>query len=91
MPTIHLYIKGEVQGVFFRATAKKVADKLHIKGWVKNTDDGKVEAMATGPKQPLDEFIKWCRTGPEKAIVENVEVKEEPETMFDDFEVIRRR
>ena len=40
MPTVHLLISGKVQGVFFRATAKDVADEIGITGWVKNTDEG---------------------------------------------------
>ena len=91
MPTIHLLVKGEVQGVFFRATAKKIADKLNLTGWIKNTNDGDVEAIATGDQQQLDEFINWCRKGPERAEVEEVIVTQEKETSFDDFEVIRGR
>ena len=91
MPTIHLLIKGEVQGVFYRATAKKIADKLNVTGWIKNTKAGDVEAIATGSQQQLDEFINWCKKGPEKAKVEDVIVTQEKETSFNDFEVIRGR
>jgi Acylphosphatases len=91
MPTIHLIIKGEVQGVFFRATAKKIADKLDVKGWIKNREDDDVEAMVTGSQQQLEEFVNWCRKGPEKAKVEDVIVTQEKETLFNDFEVIRRK
>lgn len=91
MPTIHLLIKGEVQGVFYRATAKKIADKLNLTGWIKNTKDGNVEAIATGDQQQLDEFINWCKTGPENAEVEDVIITQEEETSFNDFEVIRGR
>ena len=89
MPTIHIIIKGDVQGVFYRATAKKVADKLHLTGWVKNTSGGDVEATVTGGREQLNEFISWCRKGPEKAAVTDVIVAEEKETAFTDFEVIR--
>jgi acylphosphatase len=91
MPTIHLYIKGEVQGVFFRATAKKIADALNITGWIKNTNNGEVEAMVTGSQEQLGEFVKWCKHGPEKAVVEDVDIIDEDETVFDDFVVIRGR
>ena len=91
MPTIHLLIKGEVQGVFYRATAKKIADKLRVTGWIKNREDDDVEAMVTGSQQQLDEFTVWCRRGPEKAKVEDVLVTPENETSFNDFEVIRGR
>ena len=91
MPTVHLLIKGKVQGVFFRATAKKIADKLNLTGWIKNREDDDVEAMVTGSQQQLEEFINWCRKGPEKAEVEDVIVTQEKETVFNDFEVIRRK
>ena len=91
MATIHLLIKGKVQGVFFRATAKKIADKLNLTGWIKNREDDDVEAMVTGSQQQLEEFINWCKKGPEKAEVEDVIVTQEKETAFNDFEVIRRK
>ena len=91
MPTIHLLIKGKVQGVFFRATAKKVADKLKLTGWIKNTGDDTVEAMVTGTQQQLEEFINWCKQGPEKADVEDVIATGEKEKLFDGFEIIRGR
>lgn len=89
MPTLHLTIKGKVQGVFFRATAKKIAEKLNIRGWIKNTDEGNVEAMISGDEKQIEEFIKWCGQGPEKAKVEDVIVTPEKEITFIDFEVIR--
>ncbi|MDB5200262.1 MAG: acylphosphatase [Chitinophagaceae bacterium] len=89
MPTIHLLVKGDVQGVFYRATAKKVADKFNITGWVKNTKDGDVEVIATGGEEQLQQFINWCKKGPEKAQVTDVIVSHKSEIIFDDFEVIR--
>ena len=90
MPTIHLLVKGNVQGVFYRATAKKVADKLKLTGWIKNTKEGDVEITATGSEDQLNEFIKWCKKGPEKAEVEDVIIRDEPEKYFTEFEIIRR-
>ena len=89
MPTIHLLIKGEVQGVFYRATAKKMAEKLTLTGWIKNREDDDVEAMVTGSQQQVEEFISWCKKGPEKAEVDDVIVTQEQETYFNDFEIIR--
>lgn len=53
MPTFHLLIKGKVQGIFYRASAKETADKTGITGWVKNTPEGDVEAVATGTEEQL--------------------------------------
>ena len=89
MPTIHLLIKGKVQGVFYRATAKKVADKLKLTGWIKNTKDDTVEATISGDKDKLQEFINWTKAGPEKAKVEDVIINDKPETTFTEFEIIR--
>jgi acylphosphatase len=90
MQTVHLLISGKVQGVFFRETARKVAEKLDIKGWIKNTRDEKVEAMITGDEKEVNDFIKWCKTGPDRADVEEVIVSDQPETFFKEFEVKRR-
>lgn len=90
MQTVHLLITGKVQGVFFRETARKVAEKLNIKGWIKNTPDETVEAMITGEEKDVNDFIKWCKTGPDRAEVEEVMVSGQPETFFKEFEVKRR-
>ena len=89
MATVHLLIKGKVQGVFFRASAKETADKLGVKGWVKNTWDEDVEAMATGNEEAVRKFIEWCWMGPRRAVVEDVIITPAEETFFDDFLVIR--
>lgn len=89
MPTVHLLIKGEVQGVFYRATAKEIADKLGVTGWIKNKWDGNVEALATGHEESLQKFIEWCRQGPKKAEVTDVIVTKKEETTFNNFSVIR--
>jgi acylphosphatase len=89
MPTIHLLIKGKVQGVFYRATAKKIADELNLTGWIKNTKDGNVEAAATGNEEQLKEFMNWCKQGPEHAKVEEVIIEQKPIIFFDTFEITR--
>ena len=89
MPTIHLFVKGKVQGVFYRATAKKIADRLKLTGWIRNTKDDDVEISATGDEEQLKQFINWCKQGPEKAKVEDVIVTEETEKFFTDFEIVR--
>ncbi len=65
---------GKVQGVFFRRSAKIKAGELGIVGWVKNRDDGAVEALTQGTREKVDQFIKWCKKGPPFAKVENVKV-----------------
>jgi len=71
---VHLRITGQVQGVFFRRSAKIEAEKLGIVGWVRNESDGSVEIMAQGEKKNVDKFIKWCKKGPPFARVEKIDV-----------------
>ena len=71
----HLFISGFVQGVFYRMTCHREASALHLEGWVRNLSDGRVEAMAQGPKEKVDEWIGWCQRGPSQSQVSNVEVE----------------
>ena len=89
MPTVYLLIKGKVQGVFYRATAKEEADQLRLTGWIKNTEEGHVDAVASGSQPALDQFISWCKQGPRKAEVTAVEIKTLPEETFNQFSILR--
>ncbi|WP_316832430.1 acylphosphatase [Pedobacter aquatilis] len=88
----HLDIKvtGKVQGVFFRASTKAVADQMGIKGFVKNEKDGSVYIEAEAEAFILDAFIDWCKEGPEKSVVEHVEVNEGEPKNFRNFEVVKK-
>lgn len=85
---VHLLILGKVQGVFFRASAKKKADNLGIKGWVENTPQGDVAICATGERIALEEFINWCRKGPSDAVVTGLTVSEKAIESFKEFSII---
>ncbi|HWB25174.1 MAG TPA: acylphosphatase [Chitinophagaceae bacterium] len=87
--TINLVIKGKVQGVFYRASAKDTAERLQITGWVKNTVEGNVEITASGNDAAIDAFIEWCKQGPPRAIVKEVILSNTGEEYFEGFEVIR--
>jgi len=89
MKTIRLTIKGKVQGVFYRATAKDVAEQLGIKGWVKNLPDNNVEIGATASEELLQRFIDWCKQGPPKAKVDEVIVEDLSPEEFNAFKIIR--
>ena len=89
METVHLLITGKVQGVFFRDSSKKVAEKLNIKGWMKNRPDEKVEAVISGEEKDVRAFINWCKSGPERAEVEEVMVSKKEKTPFEKFEIKR--
>lgn len=89
MKTVRLIIKGKVQGVFFRATAKDVAVLLGIKGLVKNLPDDNVEIIATATEELLHKFIAWCKQGPPKARVDEVVVEELSLQEFNGFKIMR--
>lgn len=85
---LHLTIVGRVQGVFFRAEACKKARELGLTGWVKNTSEGHVEAVAQGGEDALVKFYEWCEKGSERALVKLVRAKAEDVTEnFEGFEI----
>ena len=82
-----IQVSGKVQGVFFRATTRKAAIELGIAGWVRNEPDGTVQIEAEGSEEQLNQFLEFCRRGPERAIVDNVDYEERPLEDFKSFEV----
>ena len=85
---IHIFITGRVQGVFFRQSTRVMAIKNNVNGWVRNLDDGRVEIVAEGETQNIDNLIIWCKTGPANSRVDEFELSEENFTSeFENFEV----
>jgi|SRR5712692_6248789 len=70
-----IIIDGLVQGVFFRREVTDLARRLGITGWVRNLKDGRVEAIAEGDKNRVDQLIRFCHSGPPAARVRHVEVE----------------
>ncbi len=68
----HFICSGRVQGVFFRASARDKAQHLNLTGWVRNCQNGTVEAVVEGDIKAIDDFYSWCQTGPTYASVSNV-------------------
>jgi len=84
----HVLVHGEVQGVFFRQETKRRADSLNVKGWVRNRDDGGVEAVFEGEEPDVQALIEFCRNGPPRALVTSVKVEWEKYTgEFHDFKI----
>ena len=68
-----LIVKGRVQGVFYRVSAREQAENLGLTGWVRNTYDRSVEIEVQGTEEKLTQFIDWCTIGPSYAKVDSVE------------------
>lgn len=87
MKTIRIIIKGNVQGVFFRANAERLAGLLNIKGYVKNKEKN-VEIVAQGEEKDLNQLIEFCKRGPEGARVSDIEIKNEKPKNFKCFRIV---
>jgi acylphosphatase len=84
----HVVVSGDVQGVFFRQETKRQAEAHGVSGWVRNRDDGAVEAVFEGEKQDVKALVEFCKHGPSGAMVTNVDVKWENFTgEFEGFEI----
>jgi acylphosphatase len=88
MRAIRALIRGQVQGVFFRAFTRDEAAKLGVTGWVRNNSDGSVECFAQAAESEIDAFVKFLHRGSPGARVESVQVREEtPQPRLKGFEI----
>jgi acylphosphatase len=78
---------GDVQGVFFRDSARREAQRLGVVGWVRNRADGRVEAHLEGPPDAVAQLVAWFRDGPRHALVEDLRVTEVDPEDFDRFTI----
>ncbi|MFO7685279.1 MAG: acylphosphatase [Desulfobacterales bacterium] len=70
-----IIISGIVQGVFFRVETQRAAQRYGVNGWVRNKSDGTVEAVIEGERHKVDDMLNWCRKGPPRAVVSQVDVE----------------
>ncbi len=70
--TLHLNITGRVQGVGYRDSLRMIAQALNVTGWVRNVEDGSVEAIVQGEEQDVERVVAWCHNGPPGANVKYV-------------------
>ncbi len=75
---LRLTIRGRVQGVWFREATRQEAERLGVRGWVRNCADGSVEAALEGEPSAVRELERWCHDGPPAARVTEVLAAEEP-------------
>jgi len=83
----HVFVTGTVQGVRYRASTRDAAEDRGVDGWVRNLDDGRVEAVFEGPEPAVAELIEWCHTGSPLATVEDVDVSHAEPTGESGFRV----
>ena len=76
----HVFVSGNVQGVFFRHETATRARSRNVNGWVRNLSDGRVEAVFEGQREAVESMIQWCHEGPRRADVSSVDVEwEDPQ------------
>jgi acylphosphatase len=85
----HVFVSGKVQGVFFRVETRNEAMKRNVVGWVRNTSNGRVEAIFEGEKADVEQLIVFCRKGPPGAGVTKTDIHYEEYT--GDFETFKIR
>jgi len=88
MKTIKIIISGTVQGVFFRRFVKDSADKLKVRGFVRNLDNGDLEIIAEGENKNVDEFLNKCKKGPPHSDVKNLTITKMNHQGFDSFKIL---
>ena len=85
-----IVVTGIVQGVAYRQSTVLEAERLGLAGWVRNLPDGRVEALAEGPRERVESLVAWCWRGPPSARVSDVAVRwEEPAAPLAGFTVVR--
>ncbi|MBU5689824.1 MAG: acylphosphatase [Candidatus Aenigmatarchaeota archaeon] len=89
MKRVHIFVSGRVQGVNFRWFTKTVAEKLGIKGWVRNLNDGRVEIIAEGDDEKIKNFLIYISKGPVLARVDKIDAREQNyKNEFKEFSII---
>jgi acylphosphatase len=79
---VHVIVRGDVQGVGFRAWTQHQAELHGLDGWVRNRRDGSVEAVIAGPNHAVEAMLQACRKGPGSGLVEEVRVSEAQDAML---------
>jgi acylphosphatase len=90
MKALQMVVSGRVQGVFYRASTKAVADQLGVKGIIKNLADGTVYVEAEAEDWIMDDFVEWCKYGPDDARVDDVMINETELKNYRNFEILKK-
>jgi acylphosphatase len=86
---LHIMVSGNVQGVSFRWWVQKKAQELHLGGWIKNLDDGRVEVVFEGEKEKINKMLETCKKGSKSSKVTSIDVElEEATGKMIDFKIL---
>jgi len=86
----HLYIKGDVIGIGFRAWTKIQGKIIGVTGWVKNNEEGFVEAVVQGDEEKVNQMLETVKRGPPVSRVEDVEIYwQDPKEVFEEFSIVK--
>lgn len=89
MKRLHIFVRGIVQGVFFRQNTLMKAKEIGVCGWVKNLRDGRVEIVCEGDEESLKEIAAWCKKGPDGAFVLGIDMQwEDFKNEFKNFQIV---
>lgn len=87
---VHVFVTGDVQDLGFAEAIKAKADEQSVVGWVRETPDGRIEAVIEGPRDEVYRVVGLCRSGPNGARVEGVQVDREPPQGDKSFKIKKR-
>ena len=85
---VRLYIKGLIQGIFFRSFIKTNAEKYNVKGFTRNLEDGRVEVFLEGNSPDVNKMIELCNQGPKHSQIKDVQIKQERFQEFKTFKIL---
>jgi len=89
MKTLRLYISGTVQGILFRKFIEENANRIGVRGYVRNLDDGKVEVVIEGVNEKVLEMVEICKQGNAHSKIREVRISEIPNQSFVGFKIMR--
>ena len=86
--SVRVYIKGTVQGVFFRAFVKENAERYDVKGFIRNLEDKRIEVFLEGNPNEVNKMIELCKKGPKHSEIKDVKIKPEKFQGFKVFKIL---
>jgi acylphosphatase len=84
---VHVFVKGRVQGVWYRQSCAREAVARGVRGWARNLADGRVEVWLEGARGDIDDVLAWCRQGPPRAVVSGLTIEDVAVSGLRGFEI----